>query len=59
LAVLFTSQDFYNINEIADFSEDRLRGEEFGLLAGNAQFLLKAVKGEMKRVCGRKRARLN
>jgi len=58
-ATRFEALDFYNINEIADFTEDRLTGTEFELSPGNAQFLIQEVKAEMKRMRGRKRARLD
>jgi hypothetical protein len=57
--IRFETLDFYNIDEIADFSEGRLTGKEFELSPGNAQFLLREVKAEMKRIHRRKRARLD
>jgi hypothetical protein len=58
-ALVFERLDFYNIDEVADFSEGRLTADEFRLSPGNAQFLLKEVKAEMKRVGRMKRARVD
>jgi len=49
-ALQFESMDFYNIDEIAKLLVERLSGDEFGLTAGNAQFLWNEVNTEMKRV---------
>jgi hypothetical protein len=49
LTYSFEAQDLYSINEIATFSEDKLRSE-FDVTLGNAQFILEQVKKEIKRV---------
>ena len=49
-ASAFEKHDFYNIDEVAGFSEDRLRGEEFKFSAGNALFFLKEVRAEIRRI---------
>jgi hypothetical protein len=46
----FEQKDFYNIDELAKLSVECLTGAEFGLSAGNAQFIVNAAKDEMKRV---------
>jgi hypothetical protein len=40
---VFTDKDFFNINELADFSAEQMR-DEFGLSRGNAEYLKKKVK---------------
>ncbi|KIJ10237.1 hypothetical protein PAXINDRAFT_157675 [Paxillus involutus ATCC 200175] len=57
-AARFEAVDFYNINELASLSEERLTTMEFGMSLGNARFLLKEVKGEMRKVERKKRARI-
>jgi len=46
---VFEEKDFYNINEVADISSEKM-AEEFGMTAGNAHFFLDAIRKEMKRV---------
>lgn len=47
----FTFADYYHIDEIADMSKEELTDKyEIGMTSGNATFLLKAIKDEMKRV---------
>jgi hypothetical protein len=46
----FEVKDFYHIDEITRISIDRLSSAEFGISAGNAQFIVEASKAEMKRV---------
>ncbi|KAH7910155.1 hypothetical protein BJ138DRAFT_1009461, partial [Hygrophoropsis aurantiaca] len=46
----FNKADFYDIDELVDLSEEQLSGPEFLLSAGNARFLLKEVKAEMRKV---------
>ena len=46
----FTAADFYNIDDIASLSPQELIGGQFELTFGNATFLLKEVKNEMKRI---------
>lgn len=46
----FEEKDFYNIDEVAHITAERLSSEEFGFTAGNAQFFLDAIRKEIKRV---------
>jgi hypothetical protein len=46
----FEQMDFYHINEIAKISAERLSSAEFGLTAGNAQFISETLKAEVKRI---------
>jgi hypothetical protein len=46
----FEGKDFYNIDELANISVERLSAIEFGLSAGNAQFFLDAIHKEMKQI---------
>lgn len=46
----FASADFYNIDDLVLFEVKELTGTDFNLTAGNATFLLKEVRNEMKRV---------
>lgn len=55
----FDVKDYYNIDQLAKITTDRLSGPEFGMTSGNAEFLLDAVRAEIKkidRVHGKKRA---
>lgn len=47
---VFEEKDFYNINEVANITSERLSSEEFGFTSGNAQFFLDAIRKEMKRI---------
>ena len=47
---IFEEKDFYNINEVANIAAKRLSSEEFGFIAGNAQFFLDAVSKEIKHI---------
>jgi hypothetical protein len=44
----FELMDFYHIDEIAKISVERLSSTEFGLTAGNAQFIADTLKAEVK-----------
>jgi hypothetical protein len=46
----FERMDFYHINEIITISVERLCSAEFGLTAGNAQFIIETLKAEVKRI---------
>ena len=46
----FEGKDFYNSDELANISVERLSAIEFGLSAGNAQFFLDAIHKEMKHI---------
>ena len=54
----FSAADFYNIDDISSLTTQELMGPSFYLSVGNASFLLKEVKKEMKwvdKVRGKKR----
>jgi hypothetical protein len=57
-AAKFEALDFYDIDELASLTEDRLTSTELGMSIGNARFLLREVKDEMKRVDRKKRAQV-
>jgi hypothetical protein len=46
----FELMDFYHIDEIAKVSIECLSSAEFGVTAGNAQFIADAVKAEIKHI---------
>lgn len=56
----FEEKDFYHIDELLKLDAATLRSTEFMLSAGNAQFLLDAIKAEVKQIdklCGRRRVK--
>jgi hypothetical protein len=53
----FEGMNFYNIDALVSFTEERLTAMEFGMSLGNVRFLLKEVKDEVKRLDRKKRAR--
>ena len=46
----FDEKDYYNIDQLAKITTDRLSGPEFGMTSGNAEFLLDAVNAEIKKI---------
>jgi hypothetical protein len=46
----FNAKDYYNIDQLAKITTDRLSGPEFGMTSGNAEFLLDAVHAEIKKI---------
>ncbi|KIK76754.1 hypothetical protein PAXRUDRAFT_109269, partial [Paxillus rubicundulus Ve08.2h10] len=54
----FEALDSYDIDELASLTEDRLTSTELGMSIGNARFLLREVKDEMKRVDQKKHAQV-
>ena len=46
----FDEKDYYNIDQLAKITTDRLSGPEFGMTSGNAEFLLHAVNAEIKKI---------
>ncbi len=49
-ADIFESNDYYDVDEIAGMTYDRLITDPFNMTPGNAEFLLKAIDREVKRV---------
>jgi hypothetical protein len=49
-ADVFESNDYYGVDEIAGITYDRLTTDPFNMTPGNAEFLLKAIEREVKRV---------
>ncbi len=47
---LFETHDYYNVDDIANITLERLTTDPFNMTHGNAEFLLKEVVKEMKRV---------
>jgi len=47
---LFEFHDYYNVDDIADITLERLTANPFNMTHGNAEFLLKEIRKEMKRV---------
>lgn len=48
-AASFESEDYYHVNEVAQFSVSELV-KDYGMSSGNASFFLGEVKAEIKRV---------
>jgi len=49
-ADIFESNDYYDVDEIAGITYERLTSDPFNMTAGNAEFLLKAIEKDVKRV---------
>lgn len=47
---IFENHDYYNVDDIADITLERLTATPFNMTHGNAEFLLKEIGKEMKRV---------
>lgn len=63
-ADIFESNDYYDLDEIAGITYERLTSDPFNMTSGNAEFLLKAIEKDVKRVRrvrekDRKRARIH
>ena len=46
----FENHDYYTVDDIANVTLERLTGDPFNMTPGNAEFLLKEIGREMKRI---------